>query len=323
MTKIVTSEGRPVGDDRQFSFSTRNYAEMEQQANTASDWLASLGIDYYKTRIGRYISDIRRLRHAHETNTLQVLTDNGEFPKLVNSLYESSELISIYEGLHPISSELLVARLRDFVKGTEFATSESTATSSNRARDVAFELFMASLFAKAHYQLDFGTEADLIANDDNNTYLLECKRPRSSHSVRSNVRAAAGQISRRLAKIAAKDCVYGIIAGSISRIINPEMKLVSASSESTIGSYFREISDNFVQEHHQHWSTLEEPRLLGVLLLLQTPAIIESVNVITTCNFIAGNNIVASGDAGLRLFKSMLGSLKPALFSHQQGALGE
>ena len=189
---------RPLEGGTQFSFSTRTFQEKAVLAREAAKWLESFGITYYQTRIGKYLKDVEKLDAAHQAGTIQALLDKGEFVSLVNSLFESSELISIYEGLHSIAVGKLGQRLRDFVKETQFSTEESTQSSSNRARDIGFGLYVASLFARAGFDLDFGTDADLLAIDGTDSFFVECKRPQSDHSVRSNVRSAAKQIAKRL-----------------------------------------------------------------------------------------------------------------------------
>ena len=304
---------RSVGNNPQFSFSKRTFEEKEQLMHLATDWLASLNIDYYKTRVGEYSRDIQRLNEAQQTNSVQKLLDKGKFPKHVNSLFELSEIIFIYEGLHPIADTRLTQRIRDFVKGTEQVTSESTKSMSTKGRDISFELFMASLFARAGYELDFGSEADLMAISTQHTFFVECKRPQSINSVRSNVRGAAKQIVKRLTGSKASSSSYGVIALSISKIINPDLELLVALNEQSINQRLINESENFIELNQHHWSNLKENKLIGIMTLLQTPAVVENHNMITTCNFLMGNNIIASGRFGLELLKKLADQLKPAM----------
>ncbi len=311
---------RPLGSAPQFSFSTRTFEQKAVLARLATEWLESFGITYYHTRIGKYLKDIEKLDNAHKTGTVQDLIHKGEFPTLVNSLFESTDLIAIYEGLQRVAVGRLAQQLHDFVKGTEFSIEESTHSHSNKGRDIGFELYMASLFARAGFDLDFGTDADLLAIDGAISYFVECKRPQFDHSVHSNVRAAGKQITRRLQHSKRTDSAHGIIALSISKIVNPDFKLLVASNEQNIDAKLIQESDAFFAAHQQHWRNFQEPGLLGVLLLLQIPAVVENHNLVTTCGFILGNNIVASGKPGYDLLVSVVERLKKPLLGGVGGA---
>ena len=304
-----------MGDGAQFSFYTRPMTDRLTQLRTAADWLLSVGIDYYKSRIGKYLRDYERLNDALQNGSVKELIGRGGFPELVNSLFEADELIVIYEGLHSISTAHLIQRLRDFVKGTEFSSKELPSSSSNRGRDVSLELFTASLFARAGYQIDFSTNADLIAHDDHNTYIVECKRPQSDHSVRANIRGAVRQLTARIPSSEDEIPLHGIIVISTSKIVNPEAKLLVTSTEEGIDTDLTRVSDEFILKHQQHWLRIDNKRIIGVIMLLQLPAVIENRRVLTTCNLLSANNIWAAGKSGVEHLKSVVARLKPVLFT--------
>jgi hypothetical protein len=310
---------RHVGVDSEFSFSKSTFQEKATQIQRAADWLDSLGISFYRTRIGKYLKDIERLNTAYEKGSIQQLLDNGEFPQHVNSLFESSELIYIHEGLKTVSTEHLFPRLRDFTKGSEFVTAESTRSLSNKGRDIGFELFTASLFAHASFQPNFSTDADLMATNEMGTFFVECKRPQFDHSVRSNVRGAANQLNKRLTDPRNPEGAFGLIALSVSKIINPTQKLLVVSSEEVIHDMLGSESEIFINAQQQHWRKIENRRILGLIILIRTPAVIKSHSLLTTCNFVAGNNLLASGKAGLDLLISTVEKLKVGLFSNKLG----
>jgi hypothetical protein len=309
----------PLGAGPQFGFHTRSIDDRLAQMRTAADWLLSVGIDYYKTRFGKYLRDYERLNNALQNRSVRQLIDDGNFPELVNSLFEADELIAIYEGLHTMPTEQLSLRMRDFVKGSEFSSAELTKSSSNRGRDVGLELFTASLFARAGYLIDFGTTADLIACDNDSTYIVECKRPQSDDSVHGNVHGAARQISNRLRLFGNVNHAYGIIVISTSKIVNPELKLLVASTEASIESTLRSVSDEFIFRHQRHWLNIDNERIIGVIMLLQTQSVVESRKLLTTCNLLSANNVWASGQSGVDRLKSVAARLKPVLFAGLPG----
>lgn len=65
---------RPANDGAQSLFAVMTFEEKEKLMHLATDWLASEGIPYYQTRIGKYQKDLRRLNDARESDKVQGLT---------------------------------------------------------------------------------------------------------------------------------------------------------------------------------------------------------------------------------------------------------
>lgn len=304
---------RPLPEGEQYFFAKLSFREKQKLMREATDWLSSQGIRYYQTRIGKYLKDLEGLIQAHENDTVQKLIDDGEFPSLVNSLFESSDVISIYQGLHPIAVGPLGKRLREFVRGAEFASSESGDSISNRGRDIGFELYMASLFSRAGYELDFGTQADIMASNSKCTLIIECKRPRFDHSVRSNSRAAAKQLTERLKAYDPRQNVFGIICLSIERVMNPNNQLANASDERNMDRFLKAEWQAFARKHERGWRYSDDPRLLGVTTLLRVPGILENPKMLATCRFLGAISLQAAGQSGHELLTSVNLKLAPHL----------
>ncbi|HET9129791.1 MAG TPA: hypothetical protein VFO86_02520, partial [Terriglobia bacterium] len=153
---------RPLQPRPRHFFAEFPIAAKKDKLKESVGWLSEQGVTYYQSRIGKYIRDIEYLVQVQEEGRLEDLDDEVRYVSIINSLFESSDVISIYEGLHPIVSGHLAKRLREFVRGAAFAHSETANSIANRGRDVGFELYLASLCARAGYEIDFGTTADVI-----------------------------------------------------------------------------------------------------------------------------------------------------------------
>jgi hypothetical protein len=300
---------RPLLGGGRSYFASMPYREKAELMRKATDWLSTLGIRYDSTRIDKYLRDLKRLNQARENDTVQELIDNEEFPSLVNSLFESSDVISIYQSLQSFSVGPLGQRLRDFVRGAEFANVESGDSIANRGRDVGFELYMASLFSRAGYELDFGTQADIVATDSDCTLIIECKRPRFDHSVRSNSKEAAKQIAMRLKSYDSGKKVFGIICLSGERVINPMNQLVTATDQVGINQFLEAKWLAFAESHEQDWRQPADPRLLGIMMLLRAPGSLADAKMMATCRFLGASSFQLPGKPGYHILDTIYAKL--------------
>ena len=214
------------------------------------------------------------------------------FPLYLILLYESGELIRIYKGLQRvIVTDDLRNKFRLFIKGPVFSSLENPSSGLQQPRDIAFELFMASVFGLSGFTVDFHTMADLRANKGENTFFVECKRPRTIHSVRPAVRFAASQLRERYKSAGKSDHIWGIIALSIDKIVNPDDKLLIPEDEQEMDRRFNHEAEQFVRNYQIHWKKIPDFQTLGVVLLMQLVAIPQSHKMATDCSFLASNNI--------------------------------
>jgi hypothetical protein len=247
---------------------------------------------------------------------------SDHFTDWVNSLYEITELVAIHKGLSRVDySEDLAFKLKKFTEGPVFASSEKLASASNAARDVAFELFTASLFASAGYSLDFGTQADIAASDDSHTILVECKRPRADHSVNGCIKWAASQLRKRYRVCKPSDEVFGIVALSIDNVVNPKHYILSTSNEQELDATLRARSQEFVLTFWKHWKVIDDPQTMGLVTLHQTVAFPESHNIITSCNFISGDQAPHAAPETFQVFAKVYQGLQTSVLQSHQGDL--
>ena len=233
--------------------------------SNALNWLSEIGVDYFNSRIHKYQNDLSILIDRIDIQDPQSLVDPQFFATMVNSIYESGELIRIHNSLKDlIVTPDLKNKIKVFIKGPEYANDEKPMTGSQQPRDIAFELIIASMFLRAGYKIDFHTTADLRAQNDKSTFFVECKRPRSIHSVRANVRSAASQLRKRYISYSNNDnTVYGIIALSIDMIVNPKNYMLIANDEQAIDNRMIAEAQEFIQNNDMHWKSIPDINTLG------------------------------------------------------------
>lgn len=296
-----------------FSFRSITFLDKNEQLSRALDWFSSAGISVFDTRIQKYQADLQNIIQLLEVNDKDTLSGPEFFANAVNSIYEANQIISVHNGLREfVASPELKRKLNLFVKGPHFAQAEDIEHGTNLPRDIAFELTMAAYFNKAGFEIDFHSTADLRAVLDSRVFFLECKRPRKPTSVRASIKAAESQLFERYKTIDSSS-VFGIIALSIDMIVNPKYQLLVADDEHAIDSRMATESQLFAKQYDVNWKRIRDTRTIGMLISIQTPAVSEKQNMITTCNFLAATNIVHSESTPGKLFRSVAEQLTPAI----------
>ena len=304
MTELVNTE--LYSDSR---FSTRSYREMSNRVNGACEWLVDHGLAIEVTRIGEYRECLCTLAEHYDNGTLERLENAVEFPEMVNSVWEASELIRIHEGLRAVVSTDLDDKPSRFIKGPG---KKSVSRKDDPGRDVAFELGIAARFARAGFDVDFGTDADIKIPLPDCTLYLECKRPKSQAKVDRHVSASARQLRRRYASAGAGETPKGVLALSLSMVINPGGHLLVAETRSELDAKVRHHTDAFVKRHQHRWMkrVALDGSTLGVLLVLDLPTIIEERHLLSTYHEFAVNNTCAVNSSDMELLLSMAEKLR-------------
>ena len=120
-------------------------------------------------------------------------------------------------------------KIKDCLEGPFMPSDESS--KSNKARNIQFELFLASTLWKAELQPVLGLHPDLKCRVENKWLFIECKRlfSPSPQALRDNIGKAATQI--RDNRKNASPGTRGIIAISLARILNPSQVAILIHNE--------------------------------------------------------------------------------------------
>lgn len=261
-----------------------SFRDKSSKVEEICSWLSDHGIKIDRSRINTYRKHINEMANYYEEGKVNDLLRLRSLHDLVNSSFEVAELIQIYEGLNDLKSKPFVDKLIEVNKGPIWLNEEN-ASSSNRARNIAFELHIAARYSKAGYEIDLSDEADIIVKDHRYELFIECKRPLTDHSIHGNVKDALNQLKKRYCfSNKSSKIIRGLIALSISRVINRDMYLLPSNTTDDLDMNLQSINRSFIDQYKTKWSNPDDKRTIGALIYLGLPAIIKNQNMLTNCN---------------------------------------
>lgn len=252
------------------AFSSTSYDNVAGLLAEATHWLQRLGISHWATRLGDYERSLRLLTNA--TDRSAILRD--ELPAINNAIYEAYELIEIYQALAGTYDEAIGKHLRLLASGPASYAAEKSGSSSNRPRNVAFELAVMSLLVRAGLPLDFTSLADAAAKFENKTLLFECKRPQSLQAVERRVKDALDQLKTRINSVQ-KVRHRGLVALDITKAVNPNSEVFVTQTEQSIKASMDEQIDRFVTRYLHCWTKPGCSQSIGLLIRLRQMSIVE------------------------------------------------
>lgn len=253
------------------------FNEVNDAVQKVVGWLNDIGIDVTRTRIGKYRKDITLLIKLLKEDNRDEL--NRRYPTMANSLYEANELISIYRGLKKIKSENLVAKLKDLLKGPEWFVDENTSSSSNRSRNTAFELVIASKIAAGGIQPDFATLSDIAFSLNAKKLLVECKRPQSASAVEKKIKEASKQLKRRI-RTSTKQNLRGIVAIDLSKVNNPSFDMLEVENAESLKLYLTQSITMFIKSF-DYLRNKKHKNIIGMLVRFTGMALLKDMNMLT------------------------------------------
>jgi len=254
------------------------FTEINEDVEKAADWLSDMGLSFLRTRIGEYTKNISILVDLHEKGNYEEM--NRLYPTLVNSLYEAGEWLTIYRGLGFLQNQSLAKRLRDFLKGPEWFINEKSSSASNLPRNIAFELLIASGIATKGIEPDFTTHSDMAFPLESKNILVECKRPQSLSAIEKNIKFAAKQLNRRF-QSNIRPNVRGIVAVDISKVSNPDFKILDTPNTETLNSYLTTTVTSFIDSFGYIWNRIKHRKIVGLLVRFSGVAVIKNMNLLT------------------------------------------
>ena len=234
---------------------------------------------------------------------------------LMNSFLEASSLNLIHRGLSSFHNGDAVLRnkINGLFSGPDHPNDEDPARSNTLARNTSFELVMSARFALAEYDIHFDRECDLVITHAPNLLFVESKRIYSPERIEGNVREAFKQLHRRYAAADPKMQKRGLIAISISKLVNPRQRLLSTSNVDHLRADLNKQAIRFIRQHERHWARQDDRNTVGIVIHLHVPAEITEENEYFTCREIALNNIQPIGSPEDRYFDEVGRRLQDAV----------
>lgn len=270
-------------------YSTASYVEASAKLDQVCGWLEGLGINYSRTRVGKYKILFSTLAKHQLSNNLDEFHEKYSFPEWVNAAYETAELVRMYEGLNSYNDVSLNERLKDSLKGHELFVFDNDDRSG---RDFSFELSVAAKFARQRYPIDFGHDADLKVQLNGGILFLECKRLKSAKKIQRRIKDGLKQLHKRYVKAEVPSYARGILVLSINKILNTELGLLEAENDEELGNKAFAYNARFIDEYKNYWQKNVDKRTLGAAVILDAPGVLRANNQLITCHEVTMNNSV-------------------------------
>ncbi|MBM9518906.1 hypothetical protein JWG39_03640 [Desulforhopalus vacuolatus] len=240
--------------------------QLETNYKEACDWINSFGVNYKITRFGEYQKDVEYfIKNKNQGSAKESVKT------FMNAHLEANELIRIKTTFESFDSSQLVDTIKKMASGKRFRNSSST----DQSRDFAFELNIASRFAKAGFLIDLKGISDVVVIIENRKLFVECKRLKSYKQLEKRVKAANVQISKRLANDLSPKC-RGVIALNLTDILNPDAMPIIAPSLKEHQTISAKILRDFVLSEQNALSRKRNKKCLGVFTEFSTEGFINA-----------------------------------------------
>ncbi|HEX9641767.1 MAG TPA: hypothetical protein VGB13_10700 [Candidatus Krumholzibacteria bacterium] len=282
---------------------TATYEQVAQELGQALDFCAGLGLtdEVAASRFKTYRDNIERLMEAirkPRPSPVSEEIDDDTLPYLI-AVVEATEFNTLLPFLKSCDPEVLRPKLRDVLRGPELPLAEDDA--SGQARNILFELNLASKLWQAGLKPELGEHPDVACTVDGKLLLIECKRPVSARSAKDAVSRARRQILRHLKKRPAG--TRGVAALSMSKIMNRGDKLFAYDTEAQgREGLHRHLLDR-TERFSDSWTKLPDS-IVGVVFHVITPAVNRITNMYISAQHTNIHPLAKDGSLDQKVFRT-------------------
>jgi len=258
---------------------TTSYDSITKNYVATIKWMSDIGVNIGSGRSRHYAKVIDCWKDAYKEATEREAKEI--FPDFVNSVFEISDFIKIYEAFKNVAPEDLFSIRGKLQKGVSGPLrSEDEKPKSTVARNYIFEALVA---ARAHNP-DSGVSAILNAESDTGVLFedhkiwIECKRVTSINKIEANVRDASTQLERLLNKKHGYGH-RGVIAIDITKILNENNKIYVRDNDQQLIDSTCQIMDSFINEFSNEWQKVflkRSKKVIGIIIRFSFMASSES-----------------------------------------------
>lgn len=277
--------------------------ELHTQFRATLQWLETMDLPLAPRRIALY----RRVLSEAMASVDSLTPFERSNADYAVALLEVAELCRIAEGCQRLPQDDELRRRLDIVRTGAAHHVDEIAPSGKRksaARDFAFELICASIFAKAGLRTRLPTNGDVRLRCGGRWMLAECKRIASFKKLHSELESAFDQINVR--RTAGNDPrALGLACLDVSPFFNEGVSLWAVDDEDTLSTGV----DTFIARMRavlRGWfpTGSRGPLALGILLRLQLVVAVKDLGLVTTVHqmdldtFLSHQNRDAQGAIG-------------------------
>lgn len=255
------------------------YKELLKDMNKVQKWLNSIDIKTEGTRFEGAKNNCMIIMSYYENNNIDSINKVMKYEEINETFSTCMDYISIYRNLSKFDKNHLPKRkIKDSLLGPFLKKDEVGNKGDNHARNILFELEMASLLLGSKIEVE-GFE-DVKFKFNSYKFYIECKRPLSNNSVKDNMDKAYNQLNNRLKD--EKD--RGIIAISLDKVIGKEKNIISkillAKNKSALLYREANLVDNFAREHQNIWHNFNHPNIIGIFLRFNFMSFLKEENIL-------------------------------------------
>jgi hypothetical protein len=225
----------------------------------------------------RFAEYRRRLRQfvdarAQPERIDEVMKEDSDTERAIAGVaqVESLELADLVPFLKTCEQTVLQPKVRAILGGPVLPTDEDQA--SNQARNIMFELSLASKLARTGLAPQLGEHPDLQCEIEGKPLWIECKRPLSAGKVGRRIGEAYRQLYRDMT--AAPPGARGIIAVSLSKLVNRGDTFLSYTNEHRASAFLSDELQRLADRSEPSRRNLP-PVIVGLLFHVMTPAVYQ------------------------------------------------
>jgi len=256
------------------------YKESLKDMNKVQEWLKSIGIKTDNTRFEKAKNNFTVILNHFENNDMANINKEMNNEEIIETFSTCIDYISIYRNLSKFDKNHLPKRkIKDSLGGPFLKKDEVGNKGDNHARNISFELEMASLLLGSKIKVE-GFD-DIKFKFNSYKFYIECKRPLSNNSIRDNMDKAYNQLKSKL--IDEKD--RGIIAISLDNVIGKEENIVDniLIAENKIALLKREadLVDSYIRKYRNIWHNFSYLKIVGIFFRFNFMSSLKEENILT------------------------------------------
>ena len=243
------------------------YEKILQDLEQFLQLCSSTGLRERTGRFTQYRREILALMDAMRRSLSG--QDEEQLDRYLVALVEGTEVSLMLPYLQQCERTAVYSKIKDCLKGPFKLNDENT--TSNRPRNIQFELFLANILWQAGLKPVLGEHPDLKCRVENKWFFFECKRlfSPSPQMLRKRIREAADQIQENRKK--ASPGTLGIIAISLTRRLNSSQAAIPILNEQQGREELARWLTDKAQEVRDAWEPLFDEKIVGILFYAASP----------------------------------------------------
>lgn len=285
----------------------QSYEQIAAELRELSAWLVSIGVTKKFDRIHVHMANISRLIEAREKGRLRELVDQDGQEQLLWSLVEAVEFIDAWRALRDLKADILHQKIQDALEGPATPLEESPV--SNLGRNTMFELNLAGRIHSRGISLQLLKNPDILCNFGALRLNIHCKRPLTETKIPRSVSDARKQV-RRDTFSSRDDHARGLIAISLSRVLNPGSKLLVVHSQDDIEGKLAEKIGAVRERYLRVEQRVSEDRIIGFIYHLISPAFIDDMGLLVAADQIVLVPLSHTSDADRAVLRDLAAFMK-------------